>query len=258
MTSLATFNLERDLQHAVLVSESNHRVFRWEELFIKISSKEYPYLQGLQNEAALLQALGRTHKFIAPNVLITENLGRPLKNEELTLFHLARIFTAAKTIHALKRPVRLAEITRKDLLAHRITMMKRAPLYEEARPLWQDLLSLTSELPATTLVHGDLHLNNVVRNKDEIFLVDLESAHYSVPEWDWATLWIALRLEGFPLVYRQLLLEVVEDGELFKSALYTKLAMVITWSVMKNDAQGLLPRLDLARMLLEDDIVLTA
>jgi len=133
--------------------------------------------------------------------------------------------------------------------------MKKNKLYEEAKPFWEKLLSLSSTFPPHNLVHGDLHLQNLVIKGNSVHLIDLESAHYSVAEWDWATLWLALTLEKFPVSYLKRVEAEVTNDTLFKAALYTKLAMMLTWSVANNDAAGVRHRLDTAKSLLKNSFV---
>lgn len=251
MTSLDAFSLHRDLPTATLVSHSNHKVYQWRDLFIKVASEEYPKAEGLRNEAKVVAALGRPHQFLEGRVLVTHNLGSPVTKEAFTSSTLTALIEAAKEIHALPKDLPLEVVTRRDLLAHRIAKTQHTVLHKLAQPWWEKLLTLAGELPASTLVHGDLHLSNVVMCDSKLSLVDLESAHYSVPEWDWATFWIALSLENFPHRYLDLLAKEVDDEELFMRALYTKLAMVMTWSVAKNDEAGLVKRLELAQHILQ-------
>lgn len=240
-------------QNATLVSATNHRVFFSDGFYFKITDGEPIRTKALYNEAKVLEALSIPHSLLNETTLITPARGIPLHHQDLTTETVSAIIKRAKELHALVPDISFKEVSREEILSYR---SKSAPaasaLYKEAVVYGERLAGVAENLPPECVVHGDLHLTNVVKQGDSFNLIDFESSHLSVAEWDWASLVISLLLATSPKALIHVVLDEVERKDHFDTALRLKLKTAMSWSAWRRDGDGFQRRKEIADRLLDN------
>ena len=224
-----------------LVSNSNHSIYKKGSYYYKVADGEAVSRIAIQNEAVVMEALRIPHILKEDGVLITPTLGEklPFAAGAPTLKFCEEIVAKAKVVHNTEGYINLVEVSREEILLKRMKHISSSKLlldlYKVVEPTVELLLAYdVSFLPKKKLVHGDLHFGNILQSEGRPVLIDYESAHYSVPEWDWATLWISAKLLGYPARIAEIFAREVENEEFFTKALYMKLSSSLLWSVWKG------------------------
>ena len=90
-----------------------------------------------------------------------------------------------------------------------------------------------SDMAGNSLVHTDLHLNNIMRDDDTgvVTVIDWESAVRAHPDMELAHIFhtYALRHTDTPEEERQKILDAVSDKDCFISALKSKMGSSVSW-----------------------------